>query len=108
MSKIYNKNFGINTNKLESILDSLCGVKYRYRIDKSSTTHSVYVTIYNEYCRKTIRISDHGKCSNIRQCNVDKTKDSQYIIAKIKRMLRRLDSITIDYALEKINKGGNR
>ena len=108
MSKIYNKSLGINTNKLESILDALCGVKYRYRIEKSSTTNSVYVTIYNEYCGKIIRISDHGKCSNIRQCNIDKTKDTQYIVAKIKRMIRRLDSITIDCALEKINEGDNR
>lgn len=105
MNKIYNKSFGININKLKSVLDSLCGVRYRYKIKKAYTTNSVYVTIYNEYCGKTIRISDHGKCSNILQCNVDKTKDSQYIIAKIKRMLRRLDSITIDCALEKINGG---
>ena len=104
MSRIYDKSFGINLNKLESILDALCGVKYMYRIEKSSTTNSVYVTIYNEYCGRTIRISDHRKCSNIRQCNVDKTKDSQYITSKIKRMLRRLDSLSIDCALEKINK----
>lgn len=104
MSKIYNRSFGININKLGSILDTLCGVKYRYKIEKSSTTNSVYVTIYNEYCGKTIRISDHGKYSNIRQCNVDKTKDSQYITAKIKRMIRRLDGLSIECALEKINK----
>lgn len=108
MSKIYRKNFGININKLESILGALCGVKYKYRIEKSSTTNSVYVTIYNEYCGKIIRISDHGKCSNIRQCNVNKTKDAQYIVAKIKRMIRRLDSVTIDCALEKINNGGKQ
>lgn len=104
MKRIWDSTGKIDLGRLESLVKELCADKYRYDINASNSTNSIYVTISNEYCGRTIRISDHAKYSRIRQVNLDQDKNTEYIIGRIRRMIRRLDHMSIDAIFQKIQK----
>lgn len=104
MKRIWDNTGKVDIGRLEALVKDLCADKYEYSISVSDSTNSIYVTIFNEHCGRTIRISDHAKYSRIRQVNLDRDKNTEYIISKMKRMIRRLDHMSIDAIFQKIQK----
>ena len=104
MKRIWDNTGKIDLDRLESLVRDLCAGRYEYSISVSKSTNSVYVTISNEHCGRTIRISDHTKYSPVRQVNLDQDKNTEYIIGRMKRMIRRLDHMSIDAIFQKIHK----